>query len=45
VEKRMDAQVVKPLFDRVVTGWLVFLLVFGLWQGYGAWLLGSDHAG
>jgi hypothetical protein len=41
----MDAQVVKLLVVRVVTGWLVFLLAFGLWQGYGAWLLGSNHAG
>ena len=30
---------------RVVTGWLVLLLAFGLWQGYGAWLLGEQHAG
>ena len=41
----MDAQVVKPLVVRVVTGWLVFLLAFGLWQGYGAWLLGVNDAG
>lgn len=37
----MDAQTSKPLGVRLVTGWLVILLVAGLWQGYGAWLLGG----
>ena len=41
----MDAQVIMPLVVRVVTGWLVLLLAFGLWLGYGAWLLGSSDAG
>ena len=38
----MDAQ--KPLIVRLVAAWLVILLVVGLWQGYGAWLLGGDDA-
>jgi len=25
--------------------WLAVVLLMGLWQGYGAWLLGGDHAG
>jgi len=41
----MDAQVVKPLIVRLVTVWLVLLLAFGLWLGYGAWLVGSSDAG
>jgi len=38
----MDAQ--KPLIVRLVTVWLAVLLVVGLWQGYGAWLLSGNHA-
>jgi hypothetical protein len=41
----MDAQAAKPLGVRLVTGWLVILLVAGLWQGYGAWLLGGGDGG
>jgi len=40
----MDAQTPRPLFVRLVTGWLVILLLAGLWQGYGAWLLGGSDA-
>jgi hypothetical protein len=45
VETRMDAQIAKSLVVRLVAGWLVLLLVSGLWQGYGAWLLGGAHGG
>jgi hypothetical protein len=41
----MDAQIAKPLFIRLLTGWLVVLLGSGLWQGYGAWVLSAGHAG
>jgi hypothetical protein len=41
----MDAQIVKPLVVRLMAGWLAVLLALGLWQGYGAWLLGSSDAG
>ena len=49
----MDAQEKKPRSDRfmrplvvrLVTVWLAVVLLMGLWQGYGAWLLGGDHAG
>ena len=39
----MDAH--KPLVVRLVTGWLVIVLVAGLWQGYGAWFFRGAHAG
>lgn len=29
----------RPLFSRIVTAWLAFVLAAGLWQGYGEWLL------
>ena len=35
----MDAR--KNLAARIVFGALVLLLVVGLWQGYGMWLLGG----
>lgn len=38
----MDAQ--KPLIARLVTAWLLIVLMIGLWQGYGAWLLGGGDA-
>ena len=41
----MDAKVAKPWVVRVVNGWLGILLACGLWQGYGAWLLGGNDAG
>jgi len=48
----MDAHELKPRSDRVARPWvrvvgtvLVVVLVLGLWQGYGAWLLGGHHAG
>jgi hypothetical protein len=45
MEKRMDAQITKPLAVRLATGWLVVLLLSGLWQGYGAWLSGAGDGG
>jgi len=39
----MDAH--KPLVVRLVTGWLIIVLVVGLWRGYGRWLLGGGDAG
>jgi hypothetical protein len=50
---RMDAQEQKPrseffsrpLVVRLVSAWLALVLVLGLWQGYGAWLSRSHHAG
>jgi len=41
----MEAQIAKRLVVRLASGWLVVLLVSGLWQGYGAWLLGGGHGG
>ena len=41
----MDAKIAKPLVVRVVNGWLAILIACGLWQGYGAWLLGGNDAG
>jgi hypothetical protein len=38
----MDAR--KILAARIVFGALVALLVAGLWQGYGIWLLGGAGA-
>jgi len=35
----------RPLVVRLVSVLLAFVLVLGLWQGYGAWLLRSTHAG
>ena len=41
----MEAQIAKRLVVRLAIGWLVLLLVSGLWQGYGAWLLGGRDGG
>ena len=49
----MDAQELKPRSDRFSRPWvvravgvcLVIVLVVGLWQGYGVWLLGGRRAG
>jgi hypothetical protein len=38
----MDAR--KTWAGRIAFGVLVVLLVVGLWQGYGSWLLGEVHA-
>ena len=32
---------VRPLAVRLWVTWLAALLALGLWQGYGAWLLGG----
>lgn len=37
-------EVRKTLAARIVFGALVALLVIGLWQGYGTWLLGGARA-
>jgi hypothetical protein len=34
----------RPLIARLVVGALVALLVLGMWQGYGSWLLGQAGA-
>lgn len=49
----MDAHELKPRSNRFTRPWvarvvgvcLVIVLAAGLWQGYGAWLLGGRHAG
>jgi len=32
---------VRPLAVRLVVAWLAVVLAVGLWQAYGAWLLGN----
>ena len=35
----------RPLIIRLTGACLALVLLIGLWQGYGAWLLGGIHAG
>lgn len=35
----------RPLVVRLAGVWVALVLVLGLWQGYGAWLLRNTHAG
>ena len=44
----MDAQqftstrgFMRPLTTRILEAWLAVVLAAGLWQGYGAWWMGS----
>jgi hypothetical protein len=43
--ERITRRTTQPIFVRCVAAWLAVVLVLGLWQGYGAWLLGGIHAG
>lgn len=48
VESGMDARDRKPGYsriERVVAVLLAVVVAVGLWQGYGAWLLGGIRAG
>jgi len=41
-QKPRSGRFTRPLIFRLVAAWLVILLVIGLWQGYGAWLLDDN---
>jgi hypothetical protein len=40
----MDARKLKTRIEHCANALLVILLLFGLWQAYGAWLLGGGAA-
>lgn len=46
-QKPEAARAPRPLVAGLAAAWLALLLVVGLWQGYGRWLLGEagGHAG
>lgn len=39
-ELKLEVKRIAPRVERLVIVWLAAVLAFGLWQGYGVWLLG-----